>query len=498
MVSDRHTYAINGRRALLILLSVSFLMKLPLLASKWGLLMKDGIEYVTISRHIAAGEFALAFSGDYLPFYPFLIAIFNFIIRDWAASALLVSFFCGWLVIIPFYLLIKGIFDEETAFLAALFFAVVPTLNFISTGVGSDATFLAFFVLSLYSLWLGRSGGKVYYVAVSFGFALLALLTRNAGVVLFPIIVLWTTLFLRGDRKRLLRTLAAVVVASVILVVIIWSVASSGGSGKFYDLVAFLKGGSFSHMGEISAELKASEKVVPGGKYFDFFEVARHYIPLVYLIGLVDVFVRSAGFAITPFIFLGLFPGRREGHSAGHRGYLITTAIFYFALCYVFFLYKNFIEPRYAVPVVVMLLPWAALGFLWLRRVMRDRFGLNAAFVSVVIALIVVAGTGYKYKSVFKKSRANIVTASRWIEANVDASALIVTNQPAVPFSAGRSYKEDSCSTLKSCLKAAGKQGGDYLVLEVKRKSIEGSEGAAAVFRGKRVDIFVFKLNKGL
>lgn len=483
-----------------ILLIVSFVVKVPVLAIKWGVLTGDGIVYATIAKYFSNGDIkgALALSAEtYLPFYSLLISVMHWIIDDWALASQMVSFLSGWLSVIPFYFLTKRIFDEKISIAASLFFIISPDINFISTGVGSDSTFLLLYLLAAWTLWLAYEKRKYWYMGIFIVTTLAALLTRSVGVALFPLFFFWMVHSLRKNPRRLLIFFVISITSLAITLVPVWlSYKHSGGiPGKLSAVVSILKDPSFLKAEVVAEELRASEKRVPGGKYFDFFEIARHYIHLIYLIGLIDIFIRACGYAVSPFLIIGFFR-KKKPYSYGEL-YLLSIAFVFLAMNYVFLLKSNYIEPRYVIPGAVALFPWAGKGYFKMESYLMERFSIRRTAVVFVTGLILVGGTAYKYNSVSKNSLANVVEATRWVRDNLPSETTIVTNEPAVPFNADKPYIVVDCTDLKECMEEAQAKGAGYLIYKADTNSmLYGPSTPMKVFKGKKVNIFIFKVKR--
>lgn len=167
---------------------------------------------------------------------------------------------------IPFYLLVKEVFDKRTALFSLLFLSILPLNIIYSTWVKQDAMLIFFFLWSLYLYTSGR-----YYVSGAvFG---LASLVKEFAWFLPPIIVLWE--ILRGwEGGKAVKRLST------------WLFIGAAISGWWY---MFLGGLSF----------KAINAAALGG---DIFEFSWHYPWYYYLLNL----KADLTLILLPFFIIGI------------------------------------------------------------------------------------------------------------------------------------------------------------------------------------------------
>ncbi|MBI5740614.1 MAG: glycosyltransferase family 39 protein [Nitrospirae bacterium] len=488
---------------IILLLIFSFAVKAFLLANRWVMLRPDTMQYMNIAKHIFGGEIneALSLSAkSYLPFYPVLIAGAHVLIKDWTAAAQLVSFFSGWLAIVPFYLLTRNIFDEKIAIISSLFFIVSPDLNFISTGIGSDASFLLLSLLALWLLWMSYEKGNMLHGGLSVFLGSLAVLTRIAGIVFFPLYVFWTIYFNRNNVKRLL-VIGVTILLLIVFAIPLWPTDNADNQNAFWKVTLvsnIFKDLSFLKLDDTAGELRKYEQMTPGGRYFDFFEIARHYMHVIYLIGLTDALMRACGYAIFPLIVAGLFRRKEKINSYG-RSYLLSVFLAYAVMNYIFLLKVNYIEPRYLIPGAVALFPWAGIGYIRAETYLKEKFLIKSTVTAIIAGALIICATGIKFYSMRNSSLSNknIVEAGKWTQYGIPSRSIIVTNVPAVPFSADKPYIDVECADIEQCMKEALGKGADFLIYKSgERNSAVNPHAPVKVFNGSSDDIFIFMIGK--
>lgn len=118
----------------------------------------------------------------FFPLYPILIRLFTISLTYINASALIVSNICSIIVFLYLYKLAKHEFNEGVAVKAVLFLSIFPTAYFFS----APYTESLFFALTIASFYYARKGK--WSLAGPLG--LLASLTRLAGLLLLPVLII--------------------------------------------------------------------------------------------------------------------------------------------------------------------------------------------------------------------------------------------------------------------------------------------------------------------
>jgi Gpi18-like mannosyltransferase len=118
----------------------------------------------------------------FFPLYPILIRIFTISIDYINHSALIVSNICSMIVFLYLYKLAKHDFNSNVAVKAVLFLSIFPTAYFFS----APYTESLFFALTIASFYYARRGKWSFAGTLS----LLASLTRLAGLLLLPVLLI--------------------------------------------------------------------------------------------------------------------------------------------------------------------------------------------------------------------------------------------------------------------------------------------------------------------
>ena len=108
-------------------------------------------------------------------------------------------------------------------------------------------------------------------------------------------------------------------------------------------------------------------------KYQSLIEITRHYMLVIYLIGLLESFIK----ALFPLNFIPLVVGFKNWRKR-HGVFVLLLAGSYLLLSYYFLITRDFIRVRYFLTPVLLLCPWIGLG-------MRQNFRLCERFIEATL-----------------------------------------------------------------------------------------------------------------
>ncbi len=150
----------------------------------------DGLRYIRQAERIERGGWrdGLANGVDH-PLHPLGIAATHRLVggvgpASWQRAALVLSFACVVLLVIPVYLLALELFGAQSAWLASLLVAINPIVADIVVNVLSESTFLLWWT---FGLWCGvrfLRDGKFLWLPPAICLGGLAYLTRPEGMLL--------------------------------------------------------------------------------------------------------------------------------------------------------------------------------------------------------------------------------------------------------------------------------------------------------------------------
>ena len=188
----------------------------------------DGLRFIHQAERIEAGSWRDgALEGSDHPLHPLSVALVHRLEgghgpASWQNAALLLSFCCAALLVLPTYLLAFELFGERAAWLACVLVTINPLSSYIVVNVLSESTFLLPWT---FGLWAGirfLRAGRVGWLVLAIAFGTAAYLTRPEGLLL-PVALLATLLtsavfrHTRLDWQRWWRLVAFVVAGIVVL-----------------------------------------------------------------------------------------------------------------------------------------------------------------------------------------------------------------------------------------------------------------------------------------
>jgi 4-amino-4-deoxy-L-arabinose transferase-like glycosyltransferase len=465
-------------RDLLVLLLLSAILKI-IMALFVGVINHDGVLYITVAQKIAAGSFkeALAIYGYGIPLYPLIIALTHYVVPNWIAAARLVSIVASVLTIIPLYFLTKEIFYRKAALWACCAFALLPLSNHLSVEVIRDPLFLFFFACSIYFAIRAINSKKLIHFLFSSLTCLVSILCRIEGLVLYVFYLLFLIyLLLRNPQERSdLFKGALVYVVIPVLLIALGSLISGGGLPptfdrmqvvpteikKFFNL-EFLNSYKYIH-GQLEA-LETSRPLKPPVQ--NFLEIARHYMPAIYLIGLLESFSK----ALFPLYLIPLVLGLCKERNR-NCVFVVLLAGCYLLMSYYYLIRLDSIRVRHLLTPAFLLYPLIGVGIE--RIVVYVRGSSRQRLLAIFILLLFVVLPIYRSVKILWKQDTVLVKAGKWI-ADIPEfqAAKIITNDKRVPFYAARGVDFDSylSSDFYHMEDIALKRQLDLLIMKVSKK----------------------------
>jgi 4-amino-4-deoxy-L-arabinose transferase-like glycosyltransferase len=398
---------------LLLLLVLLCLIPRALMALRIPSVCPDGVLYIHLAQAIEAGDWRSGFRDMAFNIYPLILVGLHHLGLGWELAAGLWGVTVSSLVVLPLWGWVRRQFDDRVALVACLLYAVNPKFIEWSPEVMRDPTFWLLFMLAIY--WLWRAVTEVHYVRfLAAGAAIvLASLTRIEGLfLLIPLAlwIFWRVVALSGwpktasaagvspaqaaaaatpqraRRKLLLGAVVCAVVFPALLAAINigWACNNSGWEVLRLSPLARVETWLASVLGHAPANVNAEGLEKPLG----FGRMLWIFFPTMTR-GLSPVFALL--------MFGGIWGWRRAWARRDHQP-LFYTAIVIMCGIWVQLWYDRNICPRYALPIVLMASPFAALGLLaligrllriagWLGWGIRPRQAVVAAVAAIVASI---------------------------------------------------------------------------------------------------------------
>jgi hypothetical protein len=355
-------------RWLLALLVLLCLVPRVVMALRIPGICPDGVLYVNIARNLEAGQLRAAFQEMALNIYPVILLLLHRLGLDWELAATLWGVLISSLVVLPLWGWVRRQFDDRVALVACLLYAVHPKFIEWSPEAMRDQTFWLLFMLAFCWLWRAVTEIRLGWFIAAGGAITLASMTRIEGLFLLVPLTLWTFwrfLALRnvsprpsgegtGRRRLLVGAVLCVAVFPLLLVLVnvCWLYGHSGWTAPRFSTLARVElwfRSLFGHAAEISSDDSLDRPMTVGRMVWVF----------------IPTMTRGLGPVFALLMFGGMWGWRRVWARRDHQ-VLFCTSLVIMCGVWVQLWYDKTICPRYALPIVLMGSPFAALGLLGL------------------------------------------------------------------------------------------------------------------------------------
>ena len=158
----------------------------------WDVLWSDTLHYIYASESLERGDFERGFAEFGLNFYPLLLIPLRHLGIDWQLAGRWFGVLVATLTVVPLWGWLRRMFDDRTAILACLVYALHGKLIAISPLIIRDSTFWLLLATTLYLLWRAASESRLSYYLAAGAVMTLAVHTRTEGWLLVVPLVGWT------------------------------------------------------------------------------------------------------------------------------------------------------------------------------------------------------------------------------------------------------------------------------------------------------------------
>jgi 4-amino-4-deoxy-L-arabinose transferase-like glycosyltransferase len=430
----------NTKAVLFFLLLFSLAIKLVILSGS-EVVNVDAVRYLNAAQMITEGHFSQSLAVERMPIYPLLIALMHIVVHDWELAGKLISIVAMVFALIPLYLLTRELFDEQAAFWAGMAFSLSPLINKHAVEVLRDPVFILLAVCAVWYCVRSVITPGIPLFLYCLLLSLLAVLFRIEAVFLIPMVLMsliMAAITSKQNRLSYVKGILLFTAPPMLLMLVIMAGIGTDLTLRFADVNAY-----FSNIYSLKfldsyrfiyAKLKDFENLFHGGDgTASFTETARHYLPVLYLIGLIEAVARN----LFPFFVLPLAvsflskPPWKRGHYV-----LLLFSLGFLLVAYLHLIERNFISKRYVLLPAVLLMPWAGYGLkmLW-QRATSSRFPKAAIVVFLMIFCLAPA-----YKSIARTSTGGDVVkvAGQWLASIPELQEVkIITTDERIPFYAG-------------------------------------------------------------
>lgn len=505
----------NSHRHLLgIVLVLSLGLKAAILLSPAGdgAINRDGVLYISAAKMLQEGRVQESLKIYPMPLYPAAIALTEWMVGDWILSARILSVLSFTLVCFPLFFLTRQLFNDQSAFWACLLFAVSPQPNGLTLQVIRDPVFLLFFAGAVYfgvrSLATRRMSHTLWTIVFSWSAAILRVEALGL-IAIHGVLLLYLAIRKREDRPFGLKGLTAWLASVLVLIVLALSLAgadvrSFNRFGETHERISgwanweFLE--SYEGLRRELFEMEARSPVSFARQ--NFAQIARHFIWLIYLIGLVENLI----VVLTPAGALSLFWGKRGRRD---KAFFFVGALTFCLLIalYLHLVEMDFLEPRFLLPVAILLLPWCGNGIANLVAKWKTGSTGHKA-LAVLLGILFVPSLYGDYKT-FRVKEEAIQEVGAWLSGYLaNKHSDILTTDLRIPFYAGmRIYDDDRGKVVlfrktdgdyRDVSALASRWGIDTMIIDtsVKKMDLIPPEGLFVVVKEFSTDrrvVVVFK-----
>lgn len=407
----------------------------------------DGPLYIMQAQLLLEGNWREAFA---MPInqvaFPGLIALMSFAIPDLELAGRMVSFFASVFVVIPFYILIKENFDENSAFFGTAAFLVTPRINEYAVEVMRDSVFIIVFVSAV--LFASRFLKNRHFKDLALFYLLSAssVLFRLEGFLLLVFFSLYFSCsFLSIQKLRSFKLKSFHLILVFTILVVAWlAYQNSLFLFKFFRLndvyvrLFYSMNGDFSYINDIKAIIKGLKA---SSLHFawdnDFFQIVANNIRTIYFIGLIKAFSSVLFFPFFIFISYALWINKPDNKT---KTFLVLACAVYLIFSYLYLIRMNFIAYRYLFPAAVFLYPWLGLGIGGAMKYLgkfNGRKTVSAIFLGLFMAWPAYESFGHLEEQMFSGK-----VAGQWLgqQGELTEGKMILSNDGTIPFYAGQRW----------------------------------------------------------
>ena len=236
-----------------------------------------------------------------------------------------------------------------------------------------------------------------------------------------------------------LKGLIIWLVYSLLFVVIFWVVVGpeftsfnklDNVTEEIQKITGFRVGESYR---KIYSQLEMLEDLsqYPSGNQ-NFAEVARHFMPLIYMIGFLELLIKNIFF----FFLIPLIWGLRSSFSRAHI-FLITFVGFYLLIIFYTYVERDFIQTRFLLTPAILLFPW--IGFGIQKIFSKVKASTHPKLILAICVILFICMPLGKFAKSMASEESSISQAGEWIKKDPRfQNVIFYTDDSRIGFHAGR------------------------------------------------------------
>lgn len=468
------------KRILIYIFVFALILRL-LMLNLHSVIETDGTYYVRMAENLFSGhglvDIENQFQTSLAPFYPIMIGFFN-LFADGELAARLVSILFGALLIFPVYFIARRLFSRKTALITALVVSVYPALAYISTITYTDSLFL-FLLFTSILVFIKFLDNESIYNALLLGFTLsLTYLTRPEGFTYLLITIFLTFIIKSKNLKEILPKVFAIIlvfflVASPYLAFLKEQTGSFSLSSKGYVIYKFREFNPYTQeyeknifsLNQDKTDIRLNPYTVKGSLIVEILSNFSIFIERYVRNFIAEIFKSLPMlFPLFPLSILGLVNRKKRG---------INLALLLFAAYTIFFFPIFWVESRYLLPILPLLIMWAAESTSVLEIIVNKKL-LIAGFSVLILALLVsnvfanhlIDKRFEKLNPPIEHKQAGLMLKQYY------SNPIVMSRKPYVSFYASGSYVNLPYASLKDTLDFACYKNVQFLVADSRYSSL--------------------------
>jgi hypothetical protein len=434
---------IETRQGLYLILILSAVLKFSLLlALSEKAINEDGVLYISAAQQFALGDFDAGLALYPMPVYSFLIMLVHFLIPNWVLAARIISITSLVFVLFPLYLITKELFGRRAAFWAGIVFAIAPQPNSWAMDVIRGPVFILFFAWASYFAVKYIQLPKITNILATACFAWISVFFRIEGIIFIPffLIFLIVMAILKKDGNvQIIKGIFIWIAIPLFSLAFLFSITDLTlyNYNRFDWVMSNIKEmfnlQFLDNYHKIYDYLKNIENSPPfTGWQNSFATIARKYMPVVYLLGALEVLIKT----IFPLNIIPLLLGLRCSFSRS-RLLILTLTIFYFVMVYYSLIARDILPTRFLFVPAFFLFPWIGRGMERILKSSPRSLKPKSVFAITAIVFLLLPVV----KSIHWAGRQDkvICRAGEWLTGKSELQkARMIATDPRIPFYAGR------------------------------------------------------------
>ena len=433
----------ESKNGLLYIICISLALKAFILVS-FSVVNKDGLLYIAAAQKFAEGYFSEGISIYPMPFYSLLITFVHFLIPDWVTAGRIISVSFVVFTLFPLYSMTNELFDRKAAFWACLTFAIAPVPNGWADSVIRDPGFIFCMAWAVFFALRAVQSQRVIFFAAAALFSWFSILFRLEGIIFilfFPLYIVALCLRRENNKVHLLKGVFLWTLFPLLFIAFFIAVFGSDGIvslNRSGDIISqaqkFLHLGFLDNYYVLSEQLLNLEKLspYPGGMQ-NFAETARHYIPIIYLFGLLETLI----VVMFPLFVVPLFFSFKDAMQK-NRIFVLSIFLAFIFMAYYFLINRDFIQKRFLSMPALLLYPWIGAGMQSFFEYLSRRFS-KRVFAAVFVLFFIIPV--YQCFKPEWKEDISLAAAAKWIEKQANPEKLkIITTDARFLYYADREF----------------------------------------------------------